>query len=903
MRTSPRARRLRPLRLVATLCTVLVTATFAQLVAQEPAAAANTRKGIQAGEILNLGDCSYTDSGSLLLNDTELLSKTGWLRLDLRGAADLNGCARTKYVEFLQTMQNAGVKVIGLLGPGFAPADPTAFATAAAAIACDPTYADLVYAWEIWNEPNFLGAGTYLDPVTYASMLTQSSDLIHFCSQEAARVISGGVNGVDSQGTTPMAYLTQVSTAIRDNPLWQQHHAYVKIRDAVNGIGIHPYVAPLRSATDNVDTGLHPNLSAFVSQFTTSSEFEFAGEPVYITEFGWRRASGTDEAAPAGEEVTPDDQCYNLVAAFDHIANMTNVVAATWFTLKDWGDAGQRFGLYGETSQKKQAWLGYTKGDCDGVVAGLYNQNLQQLQWQDPVVAVAATAAKTASSSATESTSALATIYEIVLAPSNSPTYTMTRTTTSPYLPLSMLTPPLPIGIYVWRVIKIVDGLRYPGKEQWKFTFLGTPTPPGAGSAVAGADGTSITLTWTDNSIDETAFVVSDGAATNSTGKDATSYTWTGLAPGSYHCYQVQSGNNYGLSAPSGTMCATTPTAPTAPSGVTATVVTGTSVRIDWTDTSANETSFEVSDGTTTYSLAANTTSYTWGGIALGATKCFKVRSRNAVSFSAWAGAPCTTQPTIPIAPTTPTAAVASGTSIKVTWADKSSNEWGFEISNGTTSQVVGANTTTFTWGGLANGTYMCFRVRSYNLAGYSAWTAYSCNTTPTLPKAPTIQSATAISTSQITVKWLDNSANETKFELYNGVSTISLAANTTSYTWGGLAAGTYMCFAVRSYNLAGYSAWTPYACTTTPAPPAAPSSPTATAISTSQIKVTWLDKSSNETGFQIYDGVGYFTVGANATVFYRTGLATKTYKCFAIRSYNAYGYSAWTPYACTTTL
>ncbi|WFE30333.1 fibronectin type III domain-containing protein [Solwaraspora sp. WMMD791] len=41
--------------------------------------------------------------------------------------------------------------------------------------------------------------------------------------------------------------------------------------------------------------------------------------------------------------------------------------------------------------------------------------------------------------------------------------------------------------------------------------------------------------------------------------------------------------------------------------------------------------------------------------------------------------------------------------------------------------------------------------------------------------------------------------------------------ANTTSYTWTGLTPGTYLCFNIRSCNAAGYSAWTPWACTTTP--------------------------------------------------------------------------------------
>jgi len=170
-------------------------------------------------------------------------------------------------------------------------------------------------------------------------------------------------------------------------------------------------------------------------------------------------------------------------------------------------------------------------------------------------------------------------------------------------------------------------------------------------------------------------------------------------------------------------------------------------------------------------------------------------------------------------------------------------------------------------------------------------------------PAPPTNPTATALNGTQIRVGWVDASNNETGFQIYNGVTTVSVGANVTSYTWGGLAPGTYMCFAIRSVNGAGASAWTPYACTSTPTAPAAPTNPTATAISTSQIRVGWADNSGNETGFQIYDGVNYFTVGPNVTTFTRSGLASHTYMCFAIRSYNAAGYSAWTPYACTSTL
>ncbi len=57
----------------------------------------------------------------------------------------------------------------------------------------------------------------------------------------------------------------------------------------------------------------------------------------------------------------------------------------------------------------------------------------------------------------------------------------------------------------------------------------------------------------------------------------------------------------------------------------------------------------------------------------------------------------------------------------------------------------------------------------------------------------------------------------------HNGVVSRNAAANSTTYTWGGLAPRTYMCFKIRAYNSAGNSAWEPstspgYRCTTTPA-------------------------------------------------------------------------------------
>ena len=194
----------------------------------------------------------------------------------------------------------------------------------------------------------------------------------------------------------------------------------------------------------------------------------------------------------------------------------------------------------------------------------------------------------------------------------------------------------------------------------------------------------------------------------------------------------------------------------------------------------------------------------------------------------------------MPAAPSNLTATAVDPHDIRLNWQDNSSNETGFEINNGVVSKDAPANSTTYTWGGLAPGTYMCFKIRSYNSAGDSAWDPnvspyYVCTTTPkppgaSPPAAPSNLTVTAVDQHDIRLNWQDNSSNETGFEINNGVIGKDAPANSTTYTWGGLAPGTYMCFKIRSYNSAGDSAWDPnvspyYVCTTTPKPTPKPKS------------------------------------------------------------------------------
>jgi hypothetical protein len=93
--------------------------------------------------------------------------------------------------------------------------------------------------------------------------------------------------------------------------------------------------------------------------------------------------------------------------------------------------------------------------------------------------------------------------------------------------------------------------------------------------------------------------------------------------------------------------------------------------------------------------------------------------------------------------------------------------------------------------------------------------------------------------------------------------------------------------------------------------PPAAPTNLTATAISKSQINLSWADTSSNETGFRIERCKGatctnfalIATVGANVTSYSNTKLTASTTYRYRVYAYNANGSSAYSNIAAATTV
>lgn len=175
---------------------------------------------------------------------------------------------------------------------------------------------------------------------------------------------------------------------------------------------------------------------------------------------------------------------------------------------------------------------------------------------------------------------------------------------------------------------------------------------------------------------------------------------------------------------------------PAAPSGLTALAASASQVQLTWTDNATNETSYKVEaraaggSFTEVASLGVNAASATVNGLTPDTAYTFRVRARNRSGNSPYSNeASVRTPASIPAAPSDLTTQVLSGTSIRLSWQDRSDNETEFviELSSPVNPQpgfqpfeTVPANVNAVDLQGLPPGSPYTFRVRARNAHGAS---------------------------------------------------------------------------------------------------------------------------------------------------------------------------------------
>jgi len=289
--------------------------------------------------------------------------------------------------------------------------------------------------------------------------------------------------------------------------------------------------------------------------------------------------------------------------------------------------------------------------------------------------------------------------------------------------------------------------------------------PPNAPDGLAwttsgNGNNTTLTLTWNDNSLNETGFAVQrmNGTGTwvdlatvpspldqtNTKGPRTyadTTFRWNTTA----YAYRVVARNTIGYGGEFMSLSAESASAAVAPikspTNLTATLQAGPQVSLTFTDNAANETGFIVqrsTDGVTFIQIGTAPARNNTGAVtfvdttvtagAVNATYTYRVAAVNAAGTSAFAVSAPVLIPAMPAVPTNFTAAngpngTGNNRTVILNWVHSGVNETGFTIQRATNAAftaglntaTVAASARTLTQTGLSRNTQYWYRIRANN--------------------------------------------------------------------------------------------------------------------------------------------------------------------------------------------
>jgi subtilisin family serine protease len=445
------------------------------------------------------------------------------------------------------------------------------------------------------------------------------------------------------------------------------------------------------------------------------------------------------------------------------------------------------------------------------------------------------------------------------------------------------------------------DGDGIGGDDFVRNFVVGTvtlPTAPAAPTDLAATPNgtTGINLVWTDNSANETGFILeratnntfTAGLVTTNLAANVNSIPITGLNPATTYFFRVRATNLVGPSAFSNVSSATTDTPTTtlgAPTNLAGLAQPNNQISLNWEDNSATETRFVIQRSRqsnfasiTPITVDPNSTSFWDWGLERGTTYFYRVRAETATTQSAWSNtASITTLGTAPTpggAPTNVVAEAQLGNQVSLSWEDNASDETGFSIERSLTStftavtlRIADANTSGFWDWNLSQGTTYFYRIRAITPTGFSPYSNTATVTTLGVPPvslgAPTAFTAVAQTGNQIALAWNDNSNNETSFQIQRSLtSTFSTAttrtadADSTGFWDWAVTPGTLYFYRIRAVNGTGVGAWsattTVTSLGTAPTPLGAPTNLAVLPQAGNQASLSWDDNSSTEVSFLI---------------------------------------------------
>jgi chitodextrinase len=359
-------------------------------------------------------------------------------------------------------------------------------------------------------------------------------------------------------------------------------------------------------------------------------------------------------------------------------------------------------------------------------------------------------------------------------------------------------------------------------------------------------------------------------------------------------------------------------TAPTTPSGLTATAVSPTQIGLSWSASTDNVAvaGYRVYRGGALLTTVGTATTLQNTGLSPATSYTYAVQAVDAAgnasgqSAAASATTPAAPDTTPPSTPGGLAASAVSSSQINLSWTASTDDVGvtGYLVYRGGALLVTLGAVTSYQNSGLLPSTAYSYTVQAIDAAGNKSGqspaagaTTLGAVTVPapdvTAPTTPAGLAALAVSSSQINLSWnaSTDDVGVTGYRVYRGGALLVTLGAVTSYQDAGLRPSTAYAYAVQALDAAGNSSGQSLAASaSTLADSKAPSVPTGlkgTAVSSTQINLSWKASTDNVgvVGYTVYVNNTALTT-TTAASFRQTGLTPGTTYSYSVSAFDAAG-------------